>query len=515
MSNLRRDIYKGSISTEKTGNTNDDFNLIFNQRLNNYLNNENNEFIEQRNNSLKSILSKTESRQNSLLSNLIDPIDSSDNESDRNNSSNYNKLYDIDEIIKTLTSSSRLSTRLGIGQIEREILLSHLYRMTISSNNEIYFGINGPNEADLLSLINSFKSSGGEESSDGILSFEWEIWLRCIISYSCMGNEEVSSEVIEYVLPLLFKIISKLDSSEGEPVSIIEYKKIDLSIWSLMSCILFIYFNSENYGIIEYTKIFLNYISNDLIIDDNIIKSSLFMVGISLSLAWESGRNVDELIEDQILETIKLVLVNKKHKIETKMVASVIVGLCYDIIEFNKKIKKEQESEKDTTDEEYEFINEQFELIKGEIQTLSNEGSKKIGKKGKDAKNIFKQVLNTMNNSSDDDDELDSIKISKSKNLKVSSWFSYIRIQVLKFILGSELSNWLNKSRDIKNMLKMTIKSSNNYSYNYNNEEDDEEDGEIDNGLGFNKLSVNNGGKSDKERTIQINKERRAKEEKM
>jgi hypothetical protein len=473
--------------------------------------------------SLRSPLSRQESRQNSLLSLIIDPNDDKENEKDNNNnndndsnhtsrdgSTNGNKrivrMYCIPDLIHVLGLSTRAATRNGIGKLEREMLFAHMYRMIISSNSELYMGSNGCNDEDFQELCGLENNVELEIEN---LGFEWEIWIKCVISYACIGVDEVASDVVSIVFPLLFRIINKLEIGDLENR---EFKMVDLSIWSLMSLILFIFYDSENYGMLEHTKLFLNYLSNDKTENDEIISGCLYMIGLTLSLAWESGRKVKNLIEDEVLEVIKLTLNNKKRK-NSKIAAAVLAGLCFELTN-----DEDQEDEKEEEQEEIDntFLNDEMEIIKKDIEILANEGAKKAGKKGKIAKNIFREVFDTLNESSNSANfELDAIPVTKTKNITVNTWFAYIRVQILRFVLGNELSNWMAKSRDIRNMLKKSIKNGNIIYNPYEVDMDEENENELNSAIDRESGDYKSKKDLEKERTKRLAKQRRVKEEQL
>ncbi|KAG0679565.1 hypothetical protein C6P42_005489 [Pichia californica] len=536
MSKLHKSMHKTSSlelgesnDFSATGNSSDEFYSILTNKLNNLniqganisnlgINSSN----DSRSGSLRSPLSRQESRQNSMLSFIIDPEIEGENSSGLSNEIGENisnssesrdgssmknkfkvKVYTIPDLINVLNMSSRELTRNRIGQNEIEILLSHLYRMIISINNEVYMGNIGGNDEDFLNLFNIKNLINSDNS------FLWEVWIRCLTSYGCIEVDEVASEVVESVFPILLKTINEIDNDDEK-----DYKKIDLSIWSFMSLILFIFYDSENHGILEHAKLFLHFLQSEKLNNDKVIESCIYMIGISLSLAYESGRFIKDFIQFELLETLKLLLLNNKRKGCKKSVA-VLVGFCFELLELDKITDSENDINSDNNEVD-DFLIEEFDTIASEIEILANEGSKKSGKKGKVAKNVFRQVLNTLNKSSnkdDEDDELDAIPISKSKNIDIKTWFTYIRVQILRFVLGNELSSWLAKSKDISGMLKRrSIESKNNSSFSNENYSDNEED------MGESALSsLSFGGKSkkevEKERTKQLHRERRLKED--
>jgi hypothetical protein len=488
---------------------------------------------ESRSGSLRSPLSRQESRQNSVLSTIINPKEETTNgdgegRSDSRNGSGGSgseerrklRIYGIEDLIKALGYSSRIATRYGIGHGERELLYAHLYRMIVSSNSEAYMGEVGANDEDFTRLVEMGGNIDiGGESGD-VLGFEWEAWMRCVVAYGCVGVDEVASEVVDLVFPLLFKIVGQLelntDDEDNAELSALELKKIEIAIWAIMSFMLFIFHDSENHGMLEHTKLLLHYLTNEKLESDPVIAGCLNMVGLTLTLAWESGRNIREIVEDEVLEIAKLILVNKKRKNESKSAASALAGLCYELLNYRKDDEEEDKADNDE-EEDYddEFINEEFAVIKSEIESLANEGAKKVGKKAKGTKSILRQAADTLDKVKDIG-ELDSIPISKSKNITIKSWFTYTRVQVLRFVLGNELSNWLSRSRDIRRMLNMSQKSDGSNSYNSRGNDFDFDDDD-DEGLERRTFSSSGTGKTkkeiQKERTIQINRNRRLKED--
>lgn len=470
----------------------------------------------------RSPLSRQESRQNSMLSLIIEPDVDVDqdketrsgtggNESKQDKNIRKLKLYTIPDLINVLGLSSRVSTRSGVGKREREILFAHLYRMIISaSNSDIYMGDIGANDEDFLKLVNLKNVIEESDDLNFNISFDWEAWLRCVVGYTCIGVDDVAGDAVELVFPMLMKTIGQLDSIKTkEDISILEIKKIELSVWAFMAMILFIFFNSENHGMLEHSKLFVKFVQDDLIIsDDGIVSSCLYMVALSLTLAWESGRNVEEIIEDYVLECAKVVLAGKKKQSNSKIAAAVLVGVCFEILES----KKDDGDE----DEDNDFLLDELNTIKEDIEILANEGTKKTGKKGKVAKNIFRQVLDTLNKE-ETDNEFDIIALSKSKSINVHSWFTYVRVQILRFVLGSELSSWLARSKEIRNMLKRFIKGNNESGYGntYESDDEDEDDSAFVSGTTPSTAvdSSRRGKDQEKERTKLLMKQRRAKEE--
>lgn len=541
MSKLHKSIHKSnkieSVNENSTGfqsissTSNDDFLSILTSKLNN-LNiqnsNINNSNLESRSGSIKSPLSRQESRQNSILSFIIDPDINIDDDSknindkvsnaseSRENSLINNKLklkiYTIPDLIKVLNMSSRELTRNKIGSIEIEILVSHLYRMIISINNEIYLGEIGGNDEDFTNLFHLKNSNYFNFNSN---SFNWEVWIRCITSYGCIEVDEVASEVVELVFPMLLKLINEIEEIGNiENNDLINFKKIDLSIWSFMSLVLFIFYDSENYGILEHAKLFLHYLQNNSLNDEKIIESCILMIGISLTLAWESNRDFKDFIEFELLEVLRLILINKKRKYCKSSVAA-LIGLCFELLQND---EEDQDGDDDDEEEDNEFLNDEFRSIASEIETLANEGSKKLGKRGKTAKNIFRQVLNNLNKTEDEEnEELDFIVISKSKNINIKTWFTYFRVQIVRFVYGNELNSWLANSKELRNMLKKRIRN-NKFSNKLINEnisdDDDDNNKDVFDYKANNSSSYNGKSKREieKERTKQLNKERLLKE---
>ena len=426
------------------------------------------------------------------------------------------KIYTVPDLIHVLGMSARESTRSGIGKNEREILFAHLYRMVISSNSEVYMGEVGANDEDFVNLFNLRNSIDNAASDDeGNIGFEWDAWIRCVDAYGCIGVDEVASDVVELVFPMLLKTICQLETAKNrDEIDLTTRRRIDLCIWSFMSLVLFIFYDSENHGMLEHAKLFLRLIQNDTLEDDGIISSCLYMVGLALGLAWESGRSITELIEDEALEAVRMTLNSKKRK-GSKLTAAVLAGLCFELSQKDddEDSGEEREVDKEETDD---FSHEEFIAIAKELDLLANEGGKKSGKKGKVAKNVFREVLNTINRAPDNE-ELDAIAVSKSKNIDVRTWFTYIRVQVLRFVLGSELSNWLAKSKDIRNMLKkkrMDGKFSSSGGDEYNHDDDDDV-GDTSIGGSASSRDRKPNKELEKERTKQLHKERRAKEEEL
>lgn len=547
MSKLHKSIHKGTPFSGNASDISDEFHSTLSAKLSS-LSIQGNAHsasssipgsAESRAGSLRSPLSRQESRQNSMLSLLVDPEadesishDQSDGVStgsgaddSQNNSRNGStrgsasrtrmKIYTVPDLIHVLGMSARESTRSGIGKNEREILFAHLYRMVISSNSEVYMGEAGANDEDFINLFNLKNSIDNTGSDDeGNIGFEWDAWIRCVDAYGCIGVDEVASDVVELVFPLLLKTICQLESAKnGDDIDLTTKRRIDLCIWSFMSLVLFIFYDSENHGMLEHAKLFLRFIQKDTLEDDGIISSCLYMVGLALGLAWESGRGVKELIEDEVLETIRMILCSKKRK-GSKLTAAVLAGLCFELLQ--KDIDEETEAADSDEEDTSDFSNEEFTEIAKELDLLANEGGKKSGKKGKVAKNVFREVLNTINRTPDNE-ELDAIAVSKSKNIDVRTWFTYIRVQVLRFVLGSELSTWLAKSRDMRNMLKKKRKDG-KFSSSGGDEYDHNDDDEVvDTTIGGSAGSRDRKANKDleKERTKQLNKERRAKEEEL
>lgn len=556
MSRLHKSIHKGAAFSGNASDISDDFHSTLSAKLNSLsiqgnahpALSSNSGSVESRAGSLRSPLSRQESRQNSMLSLLVDPEanesssnDRSDENSERSGAADSMnssrdastkgsttrtrmKIYTVPDLIRVLGMSSRESTRSGIGKNEREVLFAHLYRMVISSNSEVYMGEIGPNDEDFINLFNLKNSiDNSSTDADGAIVFEWDAWIRCIDAYGCIGVDEVASDVVELVFPMLLKTISQLETvKHKDEIDLAMRKKIDLCIWSFMSLVLFIFYDSENYGMLEHARLFLRFVQNDILEDDGIVSSCLYMVGLALGLAWESGRAVAEFIEDEVLETVKLVLTNKKRK-GSKLTAAVLTGLCFELLQKDEGDEAEDggaDDEKENGDQQLnDLAFEEFTTLAAELDMLANEGGKKSGKKGKAAKNVFREVLNTINKTPAND-ELDAIAVTKSKNIDVRTWFTYIRVQVLRFVLGNELSNWLAKSRDIRGMLKKKRKGAaysmtggDDYNYDHGDDVDDDPSTAVGGLTGSRDRKSHK--ELDKERTKQLQKERRAKEEEL
>ncbi|TID30803.1 hypothetical protein CANINC_000719 [Pichia inconspicua] len=388
-----------------------------------------------RQDSVKSPLSRQDSRANTTLTKLIDTTD---------------PIITIPHVLQTLSLSTRSATRNSIGHNEREILLAHLYRMIISPSWEIYMGPYGANDEDFALLVSLHSTADS--------SFEWETWLHCTVSYACVAIDEVATDVVDSLFPIL---LSQITPEEPN-------KRMESALWAFMACLLFVYHGAENHGMLQHAATFAHYA--DIINDDASHSACIYTVALALSLAAEGGREVNGT---ELIESIRLTL-ELKGKNQSKLAAAVLAGVLHEV------------------DHDLDFS-----LIKQALQPLLNEGTRKAGKKGKFAKNLFNDVYNSLNNNSTE------IELRlKNKTINVSTWSAYVRVQILQFVFTNETNAWLSRSREIRDMLKVRFgDEEEDEEEGYNDEDDDEVVGQTFTSSIERKVL-------DKERSIKLKKER-------
>lgn len=379
-------------------------------------------------------LSRQDSRANTMLKRIVDDgrnsnsvAGSNGDDSSANTSANgeiNNAFITIPNLLNTLSLSTRSATRSGIGHTEREVLLSHLYRMIISPASETYMGPIGPNDEDFATLISLHATADSR--------FEWEAWLRCAVSYACVGIDDVASDVVDLLFPLLLAKITPEEPTD----------RMESAVWSFMACLLFVYHGAENHGMLHHAAVFAQH-ADTVIANDSVQAACLYTVALALSLAWEGGRDMHDVV-DSLIDSVSLTLASKGRG-KSKVAAAILAGVLHEV----------------NPDNDYTEITQTLE-------PLANEGTRKAGKKGKLAKNVFKDVKNSITNEST---EIDSLRLSKTKTIRMSTWSAYVRMQVLRFVFAAETNAWIGRSREIRSMLKVRVLGDDN-----NDDDDDDED---------------------------------------
>lgn len=190
----------------------------------------------------------------------------------------------------------------------------------------------------------------------------------------------------------------------------------------------------------------INWLLELLPIDDlECLVSVVTAAGSLMTLLAEfSSEFKNEFIQDVLIKLVELLNDHSDDLRKSSAVCS-LISLCYEMFDYGDGTGGEGEDAQ-VPEEPYYDAHE----ITAILQNLISPSSKKFSKnEKKDSRNIFRDCLLTIDHyteteSSDEHTEfsemvLYSLKINKSKNLQLSTWFGYFRYLTLKQSLGQEL----------------------------------------------------------------------------
>lgn len=482
MSKLQKSVMKQNSSLDFTAELNSKLNqLTISPPSNANGNSQSNKAI----NSIKtpvspsSPLSRQESRQNSLISTIINPDDENNQQPD--------EIFGIDQLISSLSVSNKLKLTVS----EREIILSHLYRMLINDPNDVYLSSDGLHDELFLEVFNL----SPPESN----SFQWNVWLRCLLAMVCIDIDSIGDEVIGRFLPYLLKFTLNVLNG-GSKTDDIDFNVEALKLKSFSICLLIIYHQGENHSMLKNVAMMMLLLQSDLELPNVMVSSICDVLSVSLGLAFDSGRDCNDIIfgtldDVSLLELIDILLVERKSNKALMSKLTQLTTVCFECVNFDENIN----------------VQEEFEPLWDKIKEFNNQGVKKVGKSSaasSQSPNVTSLCLKFMI----DDKKVifTSFPLSKTKFIKVKSMIIYTRLELLKFILLGHVRVWLTKNSDMRDMLKL---NPNNHSSSANADNDGRDDSD-DEDFGFDTDDENSYNKkrlSNKERTKLISRERQNK----
>lgn len=448
-------------------------------------------------NSPSSPLSRQESRQNSLISIILNPDSDVDGDGDSNNTDNNQsskfEIYGVEQLISSLT----ISNKLKLSSNERDLILSHLYRMLITDLNDIYLSPNGINDQLFIEIFNLLPLD----------KFQWEVWIRCLSSMICIDIDSIGDEVLSKFFPYLLKWCLNIINGGEQTSNEINFYFESIKLKSFAISLLIMYHNSENYSMLKNVAMMMLLLQSNIKLTDDLIDSICDVIGISLGLAFESGRNCNDIIfgtfdDIGLLKLLELLLIENDQNKSLRLKLTTLVTLCFECV-----TKKKNNNNNDDDDDYDDKMNQFNNLIKI-IENFNNQGIKKQGKNQKDSKNLISLCLKSMKEN-DKKIIFNQLPLSKTKFIKIKSIITLYRLDSLKFALLGNVRLWVIKNKDLRDMLKLNSPIGGNGGgdddNNLENENNDSEEDDDDN----NNYKLNsNKNLSNKERTKLINRER-------
>ncbi|CDK25327.1 unnamed protein product [Kuraishia capsulata CBS 1993] len=440
-----------------------------------------------------------------LIISKIASLNDDDGESASRNGSQVNlsdplkflKTHTIDEIITSLSLP-----RTQVSSASRELLLAQMYHLIIKSPLPID-GV-AVNERNTELLVDFWKDARSE--NERLFAF------RCVVAYASSDIDEVASVVISDFLPYVLNDLTPKDNEDGA-VSvtlrsnyIIGYCALSLVAMDGSGC------NGVEDIVTMLIDLAEGYDASSELNAEDVASAALQGAGVLISLIFKgrsTTRGLDELIQDVCPRVV--VFLEAGHHIITQKAAGKLVALMYELFDFQDDIEKDDNE--DYGDEEelspYFDVSEVLSLVK-ELATLS---SKKVSKKEKkESHSLFRDVLRTVEthasktdrlaeqNSLEEPSVLSHLKISKSKSLSITSWYSYLRLVHLRWIFSSGLHSQLANSSEsgIKDLIDFPEQSK--YQFSRNIEEDS--------GIGEREFTTKSKAVNSKTRTKEINSAR-------
>ncbi|VEU21218.1 DEKNAAC102140 [Brettanomyces naardenensis] len=399
-------------------------------------------------------LSREESRNNSIIGTIIDDELNetsparSDSRSDSITTASGVRIYDVQDMIEALNKP-----RNKINTDSRLFLLGQAYKMVIHRPQSA-----NVNERDMDESIDFIKAARSD--------FETVLSIKFATAYACTDSDEVGTQVMDDLIPLLFGKIFDFNNSNLVRAS---------AIVAYFSLILLIFDGSDCYSLGDNVNEFLELIegyqtdvqppeekSEDSEHRWDIITSSINGIGIVLSLLYKGGKSdVNELIQESVPRLFPFLgdeFPSKVHK-----AVCILIGLMYEIFDYS---QEDDEDEEGADAGPYYNVDELKESISG----LARESTKRVGKKNKkEVRSIYKQVLKTIDRSqrkasgeageeeTEEDDEdirvISRFSLTKTKQLPVKSWFAFVRLIQLKYIFDTELNSHYLSSREVRGLL--------------------------------------------------------------
>lgn len=415
-------------------------------------------------------LSRQESRQNSMISVILNP--------DEDDDQPQTEIYGIDQLISSLTISNKLKLSMN----ERDFILSHLYRMLINDPSDIYLSSNGVHDQLFLDVFNLLPSE----------TYQWQVWIRSLCAMICIDIDSIGDEVVSRFLPYLLKWTLNVINGGEQTSDEVNFKFESIKLKAFALSLLIIYHSSENHSMLKNVAMMMLLLQSDVELTDDMIDSICDVIGVSLGLAFESGRNCNEIIfgtvdDIGLLELLEMLLTERDQNKDLRLKLSTLVTLCHECVN------------KDTLEEDQML---EFDPLIEIIEQFNNQGVKKQGKNQKDSKSLISLCIKSIKH---DDSKIifDQLPLTKTKFIKIKSMIVYYRLESLKFALLGNVRLWITKNKDLRDILKLS--SSNSSSRGGDSDDDDDDNDDDDDDDSF---SNSNKRLSEKERTKLISRGR-------
>lgn len=371
-------------------------------------------------------LSRQESRQNSLISVILNP--EGDEESSSGSSSGLD-IYGVDQLVSSLAVSNKLK----LSANEKDIILSHLYRMLIN-DSQVYLGANGIYDQLFLDVF-ALCPPGG---------YQWHVWIRCLCAMVCVDVDSIGDEVVTVFFPYLLKWSMNIVNG-GEQTDNVDFQLEGVKLKAFALCLLVLYHQGQNHSMLKNVAMMLLLLESDTELPDNVLEGVCDVLGISLGLAFEAGRDCNDVIfgtpdDVGLLEVLEMLLTEREANRDLTVKLASLLALCHECVN----------RDEDTGADEDQLA--QFDTIIDTISEYNNQGARKLGKNQKETKNMLSLCLKSLQGS--DNVVFDQLPLTKTKFIKIKSLIAYYRLESLKFALQGNVRSWVTKNRDLREMLK-------------------------------------------------------------
>lgn len=399
----------------------------------------------------------------------------------------------ISEALESLGKS-----RTEVSTESREALLSDLYRWIVSKPLHLQPGL--VDEDDITELIKLFRRTSMTSQKPEVL-----LLILVITAYAASDTDEVATQVVNDYLPYVqekFFLVNETDADIRANL-ILSYTTLIVVIMDGSGC----------FGLEESIPKFLEIVEGLVaVVDKNqkevpVICNTLHGIGCLITLLYkgrQSTQVLDELIEDVTPSIVNIL--TTCNNLDIQKSCGRLIALFYELFDY--------QDDHDAGPDELElspYAN--IEELKSFIKDLTNQGSRKIGKKDrKDYSSMFRDVLTTLERNESKDERLanrDStqtlshINLSKSRSVAITSWYSYLRLIHLRWCFTSGLHLQLISNSDLSKVIRKPDhagEEQKSSKYEFNEDEGpaftDEEGGKM----------------TGKKKTVTINKDRVEKE---
>lgn len=333
-----------------------------------------------------------------------------------------------------------VSPKFPVPSEDREMLLNQLYTLVVKSPDS--------SRGLFQEMCRVFKVSQG---------YERLIAIRIVAAAGIAQCDDVTDEVIEFLSYLEGKISSDdLDNPLKEQY-VYAYSAMTLSIYE----------GSGAFGIdnkLHFLTETLLGLNADVEGNSDVISALLYGIGGIFTLLLNSS-TLNEELETFLESSMDYVLHYELLKVQRPM--AMLIGLAYETFHYIDDI---HETDYDMDDELQPY--DQTYLVEQRLQELVG-GSKGNRKNDKlDSRSVFREALHTVKlysvranrtqmgdksyDSSNDEQVLTHIRLSKTRSIAVKSWVSLFRLVLLKWTFGVGLYNQLGHSSELSTMVQYT-----------------------------------------------------------